>query len=384
MKIFQSRLYQEAWSTPLPEGSFSQLVLAFGSRTFMRSAAVRQSLKHAFPNANVIGCTTSGEIMDTEIYDESLCVTAIEWEKTPVCLVSENISFFADSRDAGAKLAAKLDKKDLKHVFVLSDGQHVNGTLLVEGISAQLPEGVVLTGGLAGDDDRFEETWVWHNDRVESGLIVLCGLYGDAIRIGHGSLGGWDTFGPDRKITRSEGNVLYELDNQSALELYKQYLGEHASELPASALRFPLSVHSEGEDQGVVRTILNINEEDQSMVFAGDMPEGSYARLMHANFDRLIDGANNAAEQALESLCGQANEASQAELGILISCVGRRLVLKQQAEEELDSVRDVLADQCALCGFYSYGEISPLVSKQKCSLHNQTMTITTFTEVLDA
>lgn len=344
----------------------------------MRNDTLRESLSRAFPNANIIGCTTSGEIMDTEIYDDSLCVTAVEWEQTPICFVSENISTFADSRDAGEQLAAKLDKKGLKHVFVLSDGQKVNGTLLVEGISAHLPEGVILTGGLAGDDDRFEETWVWHNDRVESGLIVLCGLYGDAIRIGHGSLGGWDTFGPDRKITRSEGNVLYELDNQSALELYKQYLGENAAELPASALRFPLSVHSEGEEQGVVRTILNINEEDQSMVFAGDMPEGSYTRLMHANFDRLIDGANNAAEQAEESL------GHEAELGILISCVGRRLVLKQQAEEELDSVREILADQCALCGFYSYGEISPLVSQQKCSLHNQTMTITTFTEVLDA
>lgn len=378
MKLFQSRLSEKTWSEDLPESSPAQLVLAFGSRTAIRNQEVRSALNLAFPKADVIGCTTSGEIMDTEIHDDSLCVTAIEWEKTPLALVSDNIGNFADSRDAGAQLAAKIDKQGLRHVFVLSDGQQVNGTLLVEGISEHLPEGVILTGGLAGDDDRFEETWVWHNDSIEPGLIVLCAFYGDAVRIGHGSLGGWDTFGPDREITRSDGNILYELDNQSALELYKQYLGDHADELPASALRFPLSVHSENEELGVVRTILNINEEDQSMVFAGDMPEGAYARLMHANFDRLLDGANNAAEQSQVSL-GQ-----DAELAILISCVGRRLVLKQQTEEELDSVREVLSNQCVLCGFYSYGEISPLVSQQKCSLHNQTMTITTFTEVLDA
>ena len=102
---------------------------------------------------------------------------------------------------------------------------------------------------------------------------------------------GWDPFGPERLITRSEGNVLYELDGKSALDLYKRYLGEHSQELPASGLRFPLSLRIPGADTRLVRTILAVDEPHQSMRFAGDVPQGAYAQLMKANFDRLIDGA---------------------------------------------------------------------------------------------
>ncbi len=216
-------------------------------------------------------------------------------------------------------------------------------------------------------------------------MFILCifpriyGFYGKHLQIGHGSLGGWDTFGPDRLITRAEGNILYELDNQSALDLYKKFLGEFATELPASALRFPLSVRNANQPESVVRTILSIDEEQQSMTFAGDMPQGAYAKLMRANFDRLLDGAHDAARNAATSL-----EPGHSELAILISCVGRRLVLQQSTEDELESVQDVLTSNCTLCGFYSYGEISPMLKTQSCALHNQTMTITTFSETSDA
>jgi hypothetical protein len=195
------------------------------------------------------------------------------------------------------------------------------------------------------------------------------------LKVGYGSLGGWDSFGPERVITRSKGNILYELDNKSALELYKTYLGEHAQGLPATGLLFPLSVRANQQDTGVVRTILAVNEEDQSMTFAGDMPQGAYARLMKANADRLIDGSMAAARTSYQALTG-----SSPELAILISCVGRKLVLKQRIEEELEGVREVLGPLPALTGFYSYGEISPFIPDARCELHNQTMTITTFLE----
>jgi hypothetical protein len=118
-----------------------------------------------------------------------------------------------------------------------------------------------------------------------------------------------------------------------------------------------------------------IDEENQSMTFAGDMPEGGYARLMKANFDRLIDGAGDAAHATSETL-----GASKPELALLISCVGRKLVLKQRVEEEVEGVRDVLGEDTVLAGFYSYGEICPHGAFTQCELHNQTMTITTFSE----
>ena len=233
-----------------------------------------------------------------------------------------------------------------------------------------------MTGGLAGDGERFEETLVFVGGEPRVGLIAAIGLYGDRLRVGFGSLGGWDPFGPDRLITRSEGNVLFELDGKSALGLYKTYLGEYARDLPASALLFPLALRREGESQSpVVRTILSIDDEAESMTFAGDMPQGEYARLMKANFERLIDGATLAAKTSVETL-----GAETPELALLISCVGRRMVLKQRTEEEVETVREVLGTRAVLAGFYSYGEISPFAPSARCELHNQTMTITTLSE----
>jgi hypothetical protein len=258
---------------------------------------------------------------------------------------------------------------------VISDGKCVNGSELVSGLTEHLPLGVTLTGGLAGDGDRFQETLVIWDGPPEPNKVALVGLYGNRLKVGFGSLGGWDAFGPERLITRSAGNILYELDGQPALELYKKYLGEYAKDLPASGLLFPLSLRT-AAGESLVRTILGVSETEYSLTFAGDMPQGGRARLMKANFDRLIDGAVGAAQTSYGAL-GKASP----ELALLISCVGRKLVLKQRVEEEVEGVRDVLGQETILAGFYSYGEISPFTPSAKCELHNQTMTITTLSEL---
>jgi len=281
----------------------------------------------------------------------------------------------ADSMDVGRRLAGSLDKEGLVHAFVLSDGLTVNGSALVEGMLKELPANVTITGGLSGDKDRFQETLVFCNGRPEKNKVTILGLYGDKLKVGYGSFGGWDPFGPERLVTRSDGNILYELDGKSCLGLYKTYLGDHAKGLPATALLFPLSIRSAKRPSRLVRTILSVNEDDQSMIFAGDIPEGSYAQFMKANFNRLIDGAMEAAKMS----CSSMNNVP-AQLAVLISCVGRKMVLKQRIEEEVESVQEILGEKTVLSGFYSYGEISPSSIGGTCELHNQTMTITTFTE----
>jgi hypothetical protein len=265
-------------------------------------------------------------------------------------------------------------------VFVLSDGLAVNGSELVKGLNSALPSNVVITGGLAGDGDRFQRTWVIRNGQAESAIITAIGFYGDSLHITHGSQGGWDSFGPERRVTRSQGNILYELDGRPALTLYKEYLGERASGLPATGLLFPLSIrHDTTDSRSLVRTILAVEEADQSMTFAGDIPQGSLARLMRANFDRLLNGASMAANQARQSV------APGPVLAIAISCVGRRLVLGERSEEETEITLENLPADARQIGFYSYGEISPHASAEMatgpCDLHNQTMTLTTFSEV---
>jgi hypothetical protein len=310
------------------------------------------------------------------VLEGSVVCTAVGFERATLSAAKALVKAPEDSQQAGRQLARSIEHRGLVHAFALSDGLSVNGSELVKGLNEALPAGVTVTGGLSGDGDRFERTLlVWGEETLDSS-VVLVGLYGDGLRVGYGSLGGWDPFGPERVITRSRANVLYELDNRCALELYKTYLGDHAAGLPATGLLFPLALRTDYDcSDAVVRTILAVDETAQSMTFAGDMPEGARARLMKANFDRLIDGAVGAARTSYQALRG-----STPDLAILISCVGRKMVLKQRVEEEVEGVRDIVGGGAVLTGFYSYGEISPFTPSARCELHNQTMTVTTLSE----
>lgn len=376
MRIFQEFLdasgHWQILGTPVADVG---LVLFFGGRALLEDAGTFQQMRQRHPDAIIMGCSTAGEICGTQVTDDTIVATAVKFEHTRLKLVTTTVDDVDDSRAAGQRLAKSLDADGLVHVFVLSDGLHVNGTELVAGLCAGLPPGVVSTGGLSGDGANFGRTLVIADAPAEEDRIAALGMYGERLCVGYGSLGGWDSFGPERLITRSRGNVLYELDGESALALYKKYLGEHAAGLPSSGLLFPLALRTVEYQQPVVRTILGVNEAEQSLTFAGDMPEGAYVRLMKANFERLIDGAIGAAKIS-QTLSG-----TPTQLAILISCVGRKLVLKQRIEEEVEGVREVLGTETVLTGFYSYGEISPHTPSAKCELHNQTMTITTLSEI---
>ena len=354
----------------------AQLVFLFGETSLLKDSGNFQQVADFYPRAHILAASTAGEIIDTEVLDDSLVVTAVCFDDTKLQVAKTTIADMEDSLAAGERLADSLKKKELTHVLVLSEGIHVNGTHLVAGLISKLPKNVAVTGGLAGDQDRFKETVVGLNGVPESDTIVVVGFYGAGITVGYGSMGGWDPFGPERLVTKSKDNVLYELDGRSALALYRKYLGDQAKELPASGLLFPLSLRMEGRKTGLVRTILSIDEQTGSMTFAGDVPEGAFVRLMKANFERLIDGASGAASASREALGKTAPD-----LALLISCVGRKLVLRQRVEEEVEGVREVFGKVTTITGFYSYGEISPAVPTEKqCELHNQTMTITTFSE----
>lgn len=376
MDLATFRFQQGAWSQSFPKlDSPNTLILAFASPMFHDRAELWAQLKQAYPASTVIGCSTSGEIDHTRIRDESVVVAAARFGTTRVRHSATRLSDASESFKAGERIADALAAADLKAVIVLSEGLHVNGSELVRGLNARLPADVVVTGGLAGDGDRFGRTWVMANGKVETNGVVAVGLYGANVRVGHGSKGGWDTFGPERIVTKSEGNVLYALDDKPALALYKEYLGERASGLPGSALLFPLALRASLDEQNsVVRTVLAVDEAKQSMTFAGDIPTGHYAKLMRANFDRLILGAQAAGGAA------KLMEHAGATLSIAISCVGRRLVLGERTEEETEATVDTLPEGTQQIGFYSYGEISPHTSG-RCDLHNQTMTLTVLSEV---
>ena len=377
MKTAQNRWTESAgWEKPIPgEMIDPELILVFASSSSLEYTSIFNEIHSAYPDARITGCTTAGEIQDTEVSDNSISITLVRFDQSHFKTSSVQVASIEESYQAGKNLTASLETDELRHVFVLSDGLNINGSELVRGLGSNLPDNVSITGGLSADGARFQETHVMINGEWLENSVVMLALYGKALTIGYGSLGGWDPFGPERLITHSSSNTLYELDGKSALDLYKTYLGEHADELPSAGLLFPLAIRSKENNKKLVRTILAIDDELESMTFAGDVPEGYYAQFMKANFDRLVDGAIGAARTSYESICSD-----KPELAILISCVGRKLVLKQRVEEEVEGVRDVFGDKTTLTGFYSYGEISPFTQGGSCELHNQTMTITTISE----
>jgi hypothetical protein len=378
MKVEQRIWTQEKGWEKISPGNIRvefQLVIIFGAPAQLKNEQHLQTISERYGNAIIIGCSTAGEICAGRVLDDSLVVVAVHFEKTTVKSASAEITNNEKSFQVGEKLAESLLADDLIHMFVLSDGLVVNGTDLARGLVSRLPDHVKITGGLAGDGDRFRETFVVFNCTVQKNRVVAVGFYGSSLKVGYGSLGGWDPFGPERLITRSQGNELFEMDGHSALELYQKYLGKHAEGLPATGLLFPLSIRTEDNDHGVVRTILSVDRQKQSLTFAGDVPEGAYARLMKANFDRLIDGAEGAAHLS-HVLIGSKTP----DLAIMISCVGRKMILKQRIEEEVECALSILGKDAVVTGFYSYGELAPSSKALTCELHNQTMTITTFLE----
>ena len=375
--IISTYCYDGSWDNPFKKVSdiSKTLIILFGSAKKELINLPLSEVVEFYKGASIVGSSTSGEIYQDGIISESLVVGVVEFDTTLVKTLNIKIEASENSFEYGNKIATSLNGNNLKAIFVLSDGLNINGSQLTDGISSAVDKNVVVTGGLAGDDDRFNETWTVVNNSAVSGYVTAFGLYGNNIEVGYGSKGGWDQLGIQRLVTRSKNNILYELDSQPALALYKQYLGEKEKELPASGLLFPLELKmTHDSEDSKVRTILGIDEDEQSITFAGDIPEGSYVTLMKSNPDRLIDGAYDAAKKVLLG-----NYKDENILSVAISCVGRRLVLKQRTEEELEATLEVLPQKTKQIGFYSYGEISPLLSG-KCDLHNQTMTLTTFWE----
>jgi hypothetical protein len=379
MKIEQRRVGESGWEradlAPL-SALDPHLVWVFGAIERLAADGALERLSALFPGAELMGCTTAGEIGGDGVTDGGLVLTAMRFAHPAFRLAVTDLDGMEDSAAAGRRLAEQLRGDGLHDVVVLGQGVQINGSALIDGLHSVLPTGVDISGGLAGDGGAFKETRTVSRHAISARQIVALGFYDPRTRLHHGTFHGWRPFGPARKVTRAQGNVLIELDGEPALDIYKRYLGSHAKDLPASGLLFPFEMLGEDRNAvGLIRTILGVDEARGSLVLAGDVEENGYLRLMHASADSLVDGAHTAAERALAdgALPGES-------LALLVSCVGRKLVMGARVDEEVEAVAGVFGQRAKVTGFYSYGEISPLFSGLDCKLHNQTMTITHITE----
>ena len=371
MKVSQIRWSKNSGWGQLPDfAADAELVLAFADDAYFQTEACFTELRSKFPKAHIAGCSSSGSVGGVEISDGDVVATAVKLEHSTVRLASVDIEPGKNAKELGVQLMAKLAAPELRHVFALSDGLLVNGSDLAQGLNQA---GIPITGGLAGDGTRFGKTWVMADAPAQNGRVTAVGFYGN-VTVKSGCFAGWEEFGAERVVTKSTGNVVYEIDGQPALALYKKYLADQAADLPASGLRFPLSIQANRTEEALIRTLLAVDEAANSLTFAGDVPQGYLCKLMRTNLDSLIENAGLAAEAA------HSVSHRDAGLCLVVSCVGRRLVMGQLTEEELDAVQEKLGDSTTITGFYSYGELAPSSDILKCQLHNQTMTLTTIYE----
>lgn len=367
------------WSEPLAGDALAgaQLLLSFGP-VQAPPASWFDALRAAAPNARHVYCSGGGQITDASVVDDEVVVAAVSFDATtvhPVLLDGVNT---AGSAECGRRLGAELRRvPGLRHVLLFAEGLSFNAAAFLETLNAALPEGVGVSGGLASNGLALDACAVGLDAPPRQGQLVAVGLAGERLRVGTGSVGGWDFFGPERAVTRAGVAEVFELDGERALDVYKRYLGEFAAELPGSALLFPLAVRTEADGPVAVRTILSIDEATGAMRFAGDIPQGSTVRLMRTTTDRLIDGAGAAATLARQGLAREAPS-----LALCVSCIGRRAVMRTRVEEELDEVAHAIGGG-AVVGFYSNGEVAPPSDgreHQRAVLHNQTMTVTVLAE----
>ena len=375
-QIILQKPYTDMAALGLLADTRPQWVLAFGSVAALQASAA--SLRDICASAHLVGCSTAGEISNQGVGDDTLVLTAVGFERAHVEQASTTLSGMADSHAAGERLASALPQDGLRAILLFGQGLAINGSAVILGMKEVVGADIPINGGLAGDGGEFAQTWVLDDQGLSTDRLVCLGLYGDSLRFTQGSFGGWTPFGPARKVTRCENNVLYALDGEPALAVYKRYLGEHAKGLPASGLLFPFAMlGSDQSEWGLIRTILGVNEQDGSLTLAGDIDPDGYLKLMHASTDALVDGAQAAAKAAFDG-----HGAHDEGLALMVSCVGRKLVMGGRVDEEVETVAQVFGGIITMAGFYAYGEIGPYGNDDQTRLHNQTMTVSYITETV--
>lgn len=389
------------WSAAFPALDSEQtLVLVFGPAHWQDHQAALKTLLSAYPRSIIVGCSGYGAIQAGEILDGAFTVNITRFQNTQLRLTTYPVNVHSESFTAGQALAHELNTPDLQAVLVFSDGLNTNGSKLTEALNQNLSSSVVVVGGLAGDSQSFTQTWVMANQLPQGQLACALGFYGQAIRFQTAIRAGWSPFGPERKVTLASGNKLYTLDNRPALELYKQYLGAHATDITKASLHFPLAIRPKDKPYAVIRTPMVLDEESQTLIFAGEIPEHSSAQLVHVSVTTLVDGAYKASEQLADMI---SQHDPQSMLVLTISCGARRALMAEEAGLEVTAACSALPAHLEQIGYYSFGELAPHHLKVEprgskycatrdcssclatptyglCELHNQTMTLTAIYE----
>ncbi|MCG8376873.1 MAG: FIST C-terminal domain-containing protein [Chlorobiales bacterium] len=332
----------------------------------------------------MVGGTTAGEISPEGFSEGSVVVMAIR---------SSGLAFHTGigrrmSRDEDAcaraliaDILSRATTEDFSSLLVFPNGMGGDGLNVLKGLQGVLGRDFEIAGGYLGDDMRFKHTFQYYNGKVYRDAIVgFLVSFKEGYRTGIGVRSGFESIGNSFYCTSSEGNVVREFDNVSALELYKEFLGdERSGRLPGICMEYPFGLIDEdaghsGKRHFQLRCGLNVDKKNGTITLAASIPEGSAVTLTSGSRGDIINGAREAAEQAMQCL-----RCARPELIVMFSCVGRKLVLGRRTPEEVDVVRKCIGYDVPIIGFYTYGEIGPIdrsVEKlAEAKFHNETVVL---------
>lgn len=377
MKIYQQIIQSNEDITNLVIDFVPDVIFIFISLQFKETEESLHNLKNKYNNSIIIGGTTAGEIIGQTVVDGSMVLSALKFEQTSVKLYSKELpKDKAHYYLVGKEFTHQMDQEELKHIFLLSDVQTLHASSLLKGINSMLKSHVSVTGGLAGRESYIGSNFIIDQGELKTNRVIALAMYGEHLQVNYNAQGGWDSFGIESLVTKSKDNHVLEIDGEPALDFYKAMVDPNIlTDVKKLGFKHPIKVRNDEHANPVIRALLDIDESEKSLIMAEEIPVGSYVRVMKANVDRLIIGAENAAK----TISQEPNQ--KHELAILISCAGRRKVLAELVSEEIEAVVEQFPSNTKSIGFYSYGEISPFYEIPKTSLHNLTMCVTTFSEL---
>ncbi|MFH1114932.1 MAG: FIST N-terminal domain-containing protein [Pseudomonadota bacterium] len=320
----------------------------------------------------VVGCTTDGEISTGGFGTDSAVLAGVVTDQIQFHVVSAQ-GLGKDPLEAGRRIAVKLPP-EVSYVQIFSDGLTGNGCAILRGIASVLGEDVPIAGGTAGDAGRFRQTWQFHGPRVLTDSVTAIGFTGD-FTVGTGVSSGWSPVGTVKIVTRARANVVYELNGEPALDVFKRFLGRHADKLPAVGVEYPLGIVSKpgapGEEEyHLIRATMSVSREEGSISFAGEIPEGAAVRLTCGDNDSILKATEEAVRRALAGL-----GAARPRMVFFYSCMARRIVLGRRTKEETEVLYRTLNKRLPLIGFYTYGEYCRLRAGGPSLFHNETATV---------
>lgn len=355
------------------------LAFVFASAAYNPENIIR-GLRQIMPEVKTIGCSAASIITSEGAQKHSLAVLAIKSENIKYGLgISSNLNE-KDPRIAGeelAKTALSNLKSTSRDLFIMfSDGLMKNSSNFILGVEDVLGKSFPIIGAAASDDFRFSKTYQYYQNNAFTNAAVGI-LLGGVGSFGFGIKHGWRPIGKPRLITNSEGNIIKEIDNQPAINMYKDYFGEEAEELREEklsriAILYPLGINIPGEEELVLRNVLEADE-DGSLVCQGDIPVNSQVNLMLGSKDFCIEAAKQAAREAKKGLKNK-----PASLIIIFDSTSRLKLLGRIASEEIHAIKETLGKNIPVVGFYGYGEIAPLKAagyRGASYFHNETVAI---------